>query len=98
MVDTQQSLTDSFESEATPAPSSDFKPRRVGRYTLLHEIAFGGMATVHLGRFSGAAGFEKMSRTIREKVPPRPSTRLSTLMAGEQATAARYPPPEFPPP
>jgi eukaryotic-like serine/threonine-protein kinase len=35
-----------------------------------------------------AAGFEKMRRTIREKEPPRPSTRLSTLLAAEQTTAA----------
>ncbi|HUS36329.1 MAG TPA: serine/threonine-protein kinase [Verrucomicrobiae bacterium] len=37
-----------------------------------------------------AAGFEEMRRTIREQEPPRPSTRLSTLLASEQATAATY--------
>src|SRR6185295_14792010 len=35
-----------------------------------------------------AAGFEEMRRTIREKEPLRPSTRLSTLLAAEQNTAA----------
>jgi serine/threonine protein kinase/WD40 repeat protein len=35
-----------------------------------------------------AAGFEEMRRTIREKEPLRPSTRLSTLLAAEQITAA----------
>jgi serine/threonine protein kinase/WD40 repeat protein len=35
-----------------------------------------------------AAGFEEMRRTIREKAPLRPSTRLSTLLAAEQTTAA----------
>ncbi len=35
-----------------------------------------------------ASGFEEMRRTIREKEPLRPSTRLSTLLAAEQATAA----------
>ncbi len=35
-----------------------------------------------------AAGFEEMRRTIREKEPLRPSTRLSTLLAAEQTTAA----------
>ncbi|MFT3774977.1 MAG: serine/threonine-protein kinase [Minicystis sp.] len=36
---------------AGPAPQS------VGRYTLLGEIASGGMATVHLGRLAGPGGF-----------------------------------------
>ena len=35
-----------------------------------------------------AAGLEEMRRTIREKEPPRPSTRLSALLAAEQTTAA----------
>jgi WD40 repeat protein len=35
-----------------------------------------------------AAGFEEMRRTIREKEPLRPSTRLSTLLAAEQTNAA----------
>ena len=35
-----------------------------------------------------AAGFEEMRRTIREKAPVRPSTRLSTLLAAEQTAAA----------
>jgi serine/threonine protein kinase len=37
-----------------------------------------------------AAGFEEMRRTIREKEPLRPSTRLSTLLAVEQTTAASF--------
>jgi serine/threonine protein kinase/WD40 repeat protein len=37
-----------------------------------------------------ARGVEEMRRTIREKEPPRPSTRLSTLLAGEQASTARF--------
>src|SRR3989454_2940928 len=37
-----------------------------------------------------AAGFEEMRRTIREKEPLRPSTRLSTLLAAEQTTAASF--------
>jgi WD40 repeat protein/serine/threonine protein kinase len=35
------------------------------------------------------AGLETMRRTIREKEPVRPSTRLSTMMAGELTTTAR---------
>jgi serine/threonine-protein kinase len=32
-------------------------PRQVGRYTLYEEIASGGMASVHIGRMVGTAGF-----------------------------------------
>ena len=36
-----------------------------------------------------AAGLDEMRRTIREKEPARPSTRLSTMLAGELTTAAQ---------
>jgi eukaryotic-like serine/threonine-protein kinase len=36
-----------------------------------------------------ASGLEAMRRTIREKEPARPSTRLSTMMGGELTTTAR---------
>lgn len=39
-------------------------PHLIGRYALFAEIAFGGMATVHLGRLAGTAGF---SRTVAIK-------------------------------
>src|SRR5688572_28592343 len=39
--------------------------RVVGRYALYEKIASGGMATVHIGRLSGAVGF---SRTVAIKV------------------------------
>jgi tRNA A-37 threonylcarbamoyl transferase component Bud32 len=35
-------------------------PRRVGRYVLFGEIARGGMASVHLARLVGAAGFSRV--------------------------------------
>ena len=38
--------------------------RVVGRYALFEEIAAGGMATVHIGRLRGAAGF---ARTVAIK-------------------------------
>jgi serine/threonine protein kinase len=37
-----------------------------------------------------AAGLEQMRRTIREKDPVRPSTRLSTMLAGELTVTARH--------
>lgn len=36
------------------------KPRWLGRYEVLEEIAQGGMATVYLGRARGAANFERL--------------------------------------
>ncbi|HKS38007.1 MAG TPA: serine/threonine-protein kinase [Verrucomicrobiae bacterium] len=36
------------------------------------------------------AGLEQMRRTIREKEPLRPSTRLSVMVAGDLATVARH--------
>jgi serine/threonine-protein kinase len=46
----------------TEAPTSVLKT--IGRYTLLGEIASGGMATVHLGSLTGPGGF---SRTVAIK-------------------------------
>jgi serine/threonine protein kinase len=37
-----------------------------------------------------AAGVDEMRRAIREKEPPRPSTRLSTMLEGELTTAAKH--------
>src|SRR6516162_9637750 len=42
----------------------DTAARTIGRYVLFREIAHGGMATVHLGRLRGPAGF---SRTVAIK-------------------------------
>jgi len=36
------------------------EPLQLGRYSLVVELASGGMATVHLGRMSGAAGFGRI--------------------------------------
>jgi len=36
-----------------------------------------------------ASGLDAMRRTIREGEPPRPSTRLSTMLAGDLATVAK---------
>ncbi len=42
-----------------PAQPAEF-PRELGRYTLLGELASGGMAKVYVGRHVGAAGFERI--------------------------------------
>ena len=43
-----------------PVPKALGTVRRLGRYVLSHEIASGGMATVHLARAEGHGGFEKV--------------------------------------
>ncbi|MFO0566265.1 MAG: serine/threonine-protein kinase [Polyangiaceae bacterium] len=47
-----------------PALGPKTAPRSIGKYLLFDEIASGGMATVHLGRVVGPAGF---SRTVAIK-------------------------------
>jgi serine/threonine-protein kinase len=46
------------------AVERDTVARAIGRYVLFREVAHGGMATVHLGRLRGPAGF---SRTVAIK-------------------------------
>ncbi|WP_394837688.1 serine/threonine protein kinase [Pendulispora rubella] len=48
----------------TQNPFPQRGPQRLGRYTVFAEIASGGMASVHLGRLMGSAGF---SRTVAIK-------------------------------
>jgi len=56
------------------------QPRVVGRYAIFDEIAAGGMATVHIGRLLGKAGF---SRTIAVK-------RLHPQFARDQDFVAMF--------
>ena len=53
-------------------------PRRVGRYAIFDEFAHGGMASVHLGRACGAAGF---SRTVAVKQLHPPYSRDQSFIA-----------------
>jgi serine/threonine protein kinase len=55
-------------------------PRVIGRYVLGHAIASGGMATVHLGRLLGPAGF---SRTVAIK-------QLRSGLAADAESAAMF--------
>ncbi|HWO14194.1 MAG TPA: serine/threonine-protein kinase [Polyangiaceae bacterium] len=52
------------QSAPEHAASAAGEPLRVGRYVVGERIAAGGMATVHIGRLRGAAGF---SRTVAIK-------------------------------
>ncbi|HEY8089930.1 MAG TPA: serine/threonine-protein kinase [Polyangiaceae bacterium] len=46
------------------APTARRQPQVIGRYAIYDEIASGGMASVHFGRFAGASGF---ARTVAIK-------------------------------
>ena len=46
------------------APLARPRPQVIGRYAIYDEIASGGMASVHFGRFAGASGF---ARTVAIK-------------------------------
>src|SRR5579871_5379905 len=61
MVDSNRSVS---SPPKAPGSSEGSRGRRVGRYVVHDRIAAGGMATVHLGRLLGAAGF---ARTVAIK-------------------------------
>ena len=54
---------------------------------LLYELLTG--KTPFDGKDLLALGLDEMRRTIREKEPARPSTRLSTMVEGELTTTAK---------
>ncbi len=49
-------------SSSSESSMADVEPGRtlVGRYELIHRLGHGGMASVHLGRAIGTAGFERL--------------------------------------
>ncbi len=49
-----------IKSEPVAAPAVVAGRQVVDRYELVHRLGHGGMATVHLGRATGRAGFEKL--------------------------------------
>lgn len=64
-------------------------PRQVGRYTLLDAIASGGMATVHLGRLSGTAGFSKTVAIKRLHPQFAESGEVVSMLVDEARLVAR---------
>src|SRR5262245_51770304 len=63
--------------------------RQIGRYGIFHQIAAGGMATIHLARLAGPVGF---SRVVAVKhLPPHLSgdPRFKAMFIDEARLAAR---------
>ena len=61
----------------------------LGRYTLHGEIASGGMATVHIGRMTGTAGFSKMVAIKRLHAQFARDPDFVTMFLEEARLAAR---------
>jgi serine/threonine-protein kinase len=63
--------------------------RRLDRYVLLDEIAAGGMATVHLGRLLGSAGFARTVAIKRLHPMFAKATEFVEMFTDEARVAAR---------
>jgi serine/threonine-protein kinase len=61
----------------------------VGRYAIFDEIASGGMATVHLGRLLGAAGFSRTVAVKRLHPQFARDQEFSTMFVDEARLASR---------
>ncbi len=61
----------------------------LGRYTLHGEIASGGMATVHIGRLAGSAGFSKMVAIKRLHAQFAKDPDFVSMFVDEARLAAR---------
>ena len=64
-------------------------PRTVGRYTLCGEVAAGGMATVHVGRLAGAAGFGRAVAIKRMHAHLAKDAEFVSMFIDEARVAAR---------
>ena len=65
------------------------EPRVIGRYALFDEIAAGGMATVHLGRLVGSAGFSRTVAIKRLHPQYARDTDFVNMFVDEARVAAR---------
>ncbi len=83
---------------AMPQPSQFGSPfeggsptamRRVGRYVLFEEFARGGMASVHLGRLVGAAGFSRVVAVKRVRAAFEGDDEHKRAILNEARLAAR---------
>ena len=65
------------------------EPLIIGRYMICDEIGAGGMATVHLGRILGAAGFSRVVAIKRLHASCAESDKFATMLIDEARIAAR---------
>src|ERR1700742_1214735 len=67
----------------------DLRGARAGRYVIGDEIASGGMATVHLGRMLGDAGFSRTVAIKRLHGPYAKDPEVCGMLLDEGRLAAR---------
>jgi serine/threonine-protein kinase len=65
------------------------RPRLIGRYVLFREVAHGGMATVHVGRLRGPAGFSRTVAIKRLHPPFARDPEFVSMFLDEARLAAR---------
>jgi serine/threonine protein kinase len=65
------------------------RPRSIGRYVLFQEVAHGGMATVHMGRLRGPAGFARTVAIKRLHPPFARDPEFVSMFLDEARLAAR---------
>ncbi|WP_437603896.1 serine/threonine-protein kinase [Sorangium sp. So ce590] len=69
--------------------SAPSQPRRIGRYLLYSPIASGGMASVHLGRLVGEAGFARTVAIKRLHPQLAEAPEIAESLRGEARIVAR---------
>src|ERR1700742_4409241 len=74
---------------STPLPQEGAPHTVVGRYAIFDEIASGGMATVHMGRLLGAAGFSRTVAIKRLHAQFARDEEFSAMFMDEALLAAR---------
>jgi eukaryotic-like serine/threonine-protein kinase len=82
------SAVDSPSRAAEPA-AAPRAPKAIGRYWIYDEIAAGGMATVHLGRLVGPAGFTRTVAIKRLHPQFAKDDEFSSMFLDEARIAAR---------
>src|ERR1700710_2743493 len=71
------------------APQSSAAPTMVGRYAIYDAIASGGMATVHLGRLIGTAGFLRTVAIKRLHAQYAHDAEFTSMFLDEARLASR---------
>ena len=68
-------------------------PRQLGLYSIFHQIASGGMATIHLARFSGSAGFPRVVavKHLHPHLSADPAFRAIFIDEARRVSRLRHP-------
>ena len=73
----------------TDARAVTFRSRQIGRYLIFRGIGAGGMASVHLARFFGSAGFSRIVAVKHLHSFPSAEPELRRMLIDEALLASR---------